>query len=473
MHSQTRPSALRRCMLNALLLFAAFVVPTLVVGVAGIWQANAALLKRATQSFADATLQPPAHDAAKPTVAIIASNQGTEISDFLAPFEVFATTGAFNVYAVAPERKFTPFMWGGLDMMPHYSFAELDQLLGANPDVIVIPNIADPENPVIVQWIRDHAGPNTLVVSICAGAHVLAATGLVDEGKMTTHQSYFSVIAKKYPQIELVRNVRYTDNGNTITSSGITGGIDASLYTVQKLLGKQAALKVAKQLNYPHTQFLDSPLFQVPSLGAEGIVRWLNAGYDWGKQEIGVYLYEGIGEIDLTAVLDTYRSTFTARTSTFAPVREVIRSRNGLYLVPRADFSNAGDFDRIIVPGEPSAPVQALGEWLQSEHGRPLGAALEYLYSTEVTTGDSRPFAFDITVVDLAQRSSELDARIALNALEYPADHLRLGGRSWPLQRLASAVAVALVSVATVWMLQKRVGTRRQAGPVTVKPIAA
>jgi AraC family transcriptional regulator, transcriptional activator FtrA len=352
----TRPSLLRR-FLSVLLLFAAFVVPTLVVGIAGIMNANAALFKPATQGFADPTLQPPAHDAGKPTVAIIASNQGTEISDFLAPYEVFATTGAFNVYAVAPERTFTPFMWGGLDIMPHYSFAELDQLLGANPDVIVIPYIADPENPTIVQWIRDHAGPNTLVVSICGGAYVLAGTGLVDGKQVTTHQTFFTVIEKKFPQVEVVRTVRYTDNGNTITSSGITGGIDASLYAIQKLLGKQAALDVATKLNYPHVQFLDSPFYQVPSPGTAGIVKWLNAGYHWNKQEIGAYLFDGIGEIDLTAVLDTPGSTFTARASTFAPQREVIRSRNGLYLVPRADFSNAADFDRIVVPGDSAAPV--------------------------------------------------------------------------------------------------------------------
>jgi AraC family transcriptional regulator, transcriptional activator FtrA len=465
----TRPSSLRRRFLNALLLFVAFVLPTIVVGFASIWRAYAALHQPAAQSYTDSTLQPPAHDPSKPTVAIIASNQGTEISDFLAPFEVFATTGAFNVYAVAPERIFIPFMWGGLDIMPHYSFAELDQLLGTDPDVIVIPFIKDPENPVIVQWIRDHAGPDTLVVSICAGAHVLAATGLLDGGLVTTHQSYFALLEKKYPQIELVRNVRYTDNGNTITSSGITGGIDASLHAIQKLLGKQAALEVASKLNYPHTQFLDSPLFQVPTPGAAGIVQLLNGAFYWNRQEIGAYLYEGISEIDLTAVLDTYGSTFTARTTTFAPVREAIRSRNGLYLIPRADFSNAGDFDRIMIPGDTSALAQNLLERLQSEQ-LPVP---EYLYSTEVMASATRPFAFDITITDLAQHSSELDGRIALTRLEYPTHHLQLQGRSWPLQRLTSALAVALVSVATVWMLQKRGRTRRQSLPATVKPIAA
>jgi AraC family transcriptional regulator, transcriptional activator FtrA len=467
--SSTRRSLRRRSLLSALRLFAAFVVPVLVVGIAGIFSANAALFKPAAQGFADPTLPPPVHDASKPTVAIIASNQGTEISDFLAPYEVFATSGAFNVYAVAPERKFTPFMWGGLDILPHYSFAELEQLLGTDLDVIVIPYIADPENPTIVQWIRDHAGPDTLLVSICGGAQVLAATGLLDGKQATTHQTFFATLEKKYPQVQLVRNVRYTDNGNTITSSGITGGIDASLYALQKRLGKQAALDVAHKLSYPHTRFLDAPRFQVPSPGAGGIVKWLNAGFHWQKQEIGAFLFAGIGEIDLTAVLDTYGSTFTARASTFAPVREVIRSRNGLYLVPRADFTNAGDFDRIVVPGDPSAPVQSLVEWLQSEQR----LAAEYLYPAEITASELRPFAFDMTLIDLAQHSSELDARISLYTLEYPADHLQLAGRSWPLQRLTSAFAVALAGVIAAWILQQRGRTRRQRAVATVNPVTA
>jgi transcriptional regulator GlxA family with amidase domain len=464
----TRPSSLRS-VLSVLGLVAALVLPTMMVGAAGIFLAQSLLYKPAAQGFSDPAIQPPAHDPAKPTVAIIASNQGTEISDFLAPYAVFATAEAFNVYAVAPERTFTPFMWGGLDIMPHYSFAELDQLVGKAPDVIVIPFFKDPENPAIVQWIRNHAGAGTLVVSICGGARTLAATGLVDEAKMTTHQSYFSVIEKTYPQIELVRNMRYIDNGNTITSSGITGGIDASLYALQKLLGKQAAREVAAKLNYPHTRFLDNPLYNVPTLGSAGFLQVLNAAFHWNKDEIGVYLFEGIGELDLTAALDTYGSTFTARASTFAPVREVIRSRHGLYLVPRADFTSAEDFDRIIIPGDLSVPVQELEQWLQSEQG----PAVEYLYSAEVAAGEARPFAFDITLTDLAKRSSEVDARISLTALEYPVDHLQLGGRSWPLQRLSSALVVVLASVAAVWMRQQRRHNRRQHTEAQVQPVAA
>jgi hypothetical protein len=82
------------------------------------------------------------------------------------------------------------------------------------------------------------------------------------------------------------------------------------------------------------------------------------------------------------------------------------------------------------------------------------------------------PFAFDATISDLDRRSSQADARSSAMTLEYPIDHLQLGGRSWPLQRLTSALAVALASVAMVWMLQQR-GRSRQAVAATVKPIPA
>jgi hypothetical protein len=140
-------------------------------------------------------------------------------------------------------------------------------------------------------------------------------------------------------------------------------------------------------------------------------------------------------------------------------VREAIRSRNGLYLVPRLNFANAHDFDRILVPGDMSAPVQSLVEWLQSEQ-RP---APEYLYPAEFTDSDARPFAFDMTLADLARRSSELDARISITTLEYPADHLQLQSHNWPLQPLVSALAVGLVSVAALLMVQRVWPARRRA----------
>jgi putative intracellular protease/amidase len=423
----------------------AFAVPPLVAAVLMTVNANRALLAPAQPPVLPTALQPPAHDPSKPTVAILVSNNGTEITDLLAPYEVFAATGAFSVYTVAPQRAYIPFMWGGVDLMPHYSFAELDRLLGGNPAVIVIPYIKDPENPEIVQWIRDHAGPDTQVVSICGGALVLAATGLVDHAQVTSHQNVIPILRKQYPQIQVVSGVRYTDNGNTITSAGITAGIDASLYTVQKLLGKEAALATAHKLNYPHVRFLDDPRHLPHSMVQAGLTMYANAGFVWQKSEFGVYLYDGVGEIDLTAVLDTYGRTYLARTVTFAEQQGVIRSRYGLWLLPRRDSAGLKGIDRILVPGRQGDVQDAgtLAAWTTEQASLPV----EYLYRT----GDAPTFAFDATLTDLAHWSSRTDARSSFTTLEYPAEELPLAGRSWPLFRLWPALLLGLSGVSLLF----------------------
>jgi AraC family transcriptional activator FtrA len=105
---------------------------------------------------------PPAHNAGKRNAVVIAANSGTEGSDFLAPYAVLGTSGAFNLYAVAPERRITHLFPGGtlvrgVDVVPHYSFAEYDTVIGSDPDLIVIPFMPyeqAPEYQTIMKWIR-------------------------------------------------------------------------------------------------------------------------------------------------------------------------------------------------------------------------------------------------------------------------------------------------------------------------------
>lgn len=437
---------------SAIYLFA-FVAPVVGLSYYVFMSANLAMIAAPEQPFTGATPQPPSHDPAKPTVAIIASNNGTEITDLLAPYEVFAASGAFNVYTVAPQREFTPFLWGGVDIMPHYSFAELDQLLGKHPDVVVIPFIKDYENQEIIGWIRTHAGPETVTVSICGGALVLAGAGLVDEGKVTTHQGVFPLFAKQFPHIEIVKGVRYTDNGNTITSAGITAGIDASLYTVSKVVGKEVAVATAQKMNYPHVHFLDDPSYRPPAAKSLAVTD-LNAGFVWFKKEFGVYLYEGVGETDLTAVLDTYGRTYTARTVTFAEKRAIIRSRHGLYLIPRWEMAQVRDISRVMMPGNKSAisNAAAVEQWAQQTQQLPV----EYLYQPDDTTS----FAFDLTLTDLARWSNSADARSSATTLEYPSERLVLGSRRWSFFRLIPTLLVGVAVTLLVYAVDRRRGAR-------------
>src|ERR687893_2316266 len=119
---------------------------------------------------------PPRHDPDKPTAVVLLSNRGTEVTDVLAPYEVLSESGAFNVYAAAPERKAVT-LSGRLGVLPQLSLAELGQRLGGeDPDVIVVPEMADigsPGDPPVGEWLREHAEGSGTVLSVCNGAQVL------------------------------------------------------------------------------------------------------------------------------------------------------------------------------------------------------------------------------------------------------------------------------------------------------------
>ncbi|WP_051541255.1 DJ-1/PfpI family protein [Caldalkalibacillus mannanilyticus] len=135
----------------------------------------------------------------------------TEVIDFLAPYELFASTQKFNVFAVAPEKRAAT-LTGGLDLMPHFTFAELDTLLASSSEVIVIPAIFNMEHEnyqAISDYIQKHSSDQTILLSICAGAGNLAETGLLYDKKATSHWGDVILFEKKYPEVHWVRDQRY------------------------------------------------------------------------------------------------------------------------------------------------------------------------------------------------------------------------------------------------------------------------
>lgn len=187
-------------------------------------------------------LQVPEYDASKPTVAVLLANEVTEVFDFLVPYEMFAMTEAYNVYGVAPEREIKS-LTGGLDVIPHYSFDEMDMLLGKSPDIIVIPfmpMLDENQYAPVREWIQKHSSVNTTLLSICNGAENLADTGLLDGKSAATHWGDVNRLIKKYPEVQWVKDQRYVQQGSIISSAGLTSGIDATLRVISDQLGDAA-----------------------------------------------------------------------------------------------------------------------------------------------------------------------------------------------------------------------------------------
>ena len=119
----------------------------------------------------------------------------------------------------------------------------------ASADMVVVAGIEDPNAPVsetVLNALRQAAGRGARIASICSGAFVLAAAGLLDGQRATTHWLAAAELARRYPLVEVDPNVLFVDNGTILTSAGAAAGLDLCLHLVRRDLGAQAAADAAR-----------------------------------------------------------------------------------------------------------------------------------------------------------------------------------------------------------------------------------
>jgi transcriptional regulator GlxA family with amidase domain len=180
-----------------------------------------------------------------------------EVLDFCGPFEVFSTaraagatadTALFRVFTVA-ERSETVRCRGNLLVQPHFTIADHPPI-----DLLVVPGgwgtRREAHNGPLLDWIAAQDRGSTLTLSVCTGAFLLAARGLLDGKPATTHWASLDRLAEGYPAIEVRRDVRYVDAGHIVTSAGVSAGIDMALYVVERLHGAAAAAATARAMEY-------------------------------------------------------------------------------------------------------------------------------------------------------------------------------------------------------------------------------
>jgi transcriptional regulator GlxA family with amidase domain len=192
----------------------------------------------------------PVIDPAKPTAAVLLSQAGTEITDFLAPWAILSASGAFNVVAVAAESGVVPSN-GRLGIVPQQALVEFDAAHPGGADLVVVPNILDPENPTIGAWLATQRRHGAVLASICEGARTLAHGGLLDGHAATTHFAALDGLAQAHPGVRWQRDVRFVDDGAVVSSAGVTAGIDAALHLVERFAGADAARRTAAALEPP------------------------------------------------------------------------------------------------------------------------------------------------------------------------------------------------------------------------------
>lgn len=177
-----------------------------------------------------------------------------EVLDFAGPFEVFAVTDdlaehtLFNTYTVA-ELPGAVRARNGLRVVPSHTFESAPK-----PDIIVIPGGWGTRpllnRPVVIEWVRQQSRDAQYTVSVCTGALLLAKAGLLDGLQVTTHHLRLDLLRELAPAATVHADRRFLDNGNILTSAGISAGIDVSLHLVARVYGAETAEKTAAHMEY-------------------------------------------------------------------------------------------------------------------------------------------------------------------------------------------------------------------------------
>jgi AraC family transcriptional activator FtrA len=171
---------------------------------------------------------------------------------------------------------------GGLRILPSMGLEGLSRA-----GTIVIPGWRTDEEPpqeLVASLIRAHRRGARLV-SICSGVFVLAATGLLDGRRATTHWRYTEKLARKYPRILIEPDVLYVDENEILTSAGSAAGIDLCLHIVRRDFGSRVANEVARRLVIsPHreggqAQFIERPVGDEDN-------PWLSTLLEWAQRHL-------------------------------------------------------------------------------------------------------------------------------------------------------------------------------------------
>ncbi|MFI9007764.1 GlxA family transcriptional regulator [Actinosynnema sp. NPDC053489] len=232
------------------------------------------------------------------TVAVLALD-GVVPFDLSTPIEVFTRT-------LLPDRTpaYRVLVCGATPTVDAGSFTlqapwGLDALVDA--DTVIVPGCADATAPVpdaVLDALREAAARGARLASICSGAFVLAATGLLDGLRATTHWAGAAALAARHPRVEVDPDVLYVDNGRLLTSAGAAAGLDLCLHLIRRDHGSAVAADAARLSVMPlereggQAQFIAHELPPTPRGSAlEPLLRWLedNSARDLGLAEIAAH----------------------------------------------------------------------------------------------------------------------------------------------------------------------------------------
>jgi AraC family transcriptional regulator, transcriptional activator FtrA len=229
----------------------------------------------------------------------VLTNVAVAVLPRVAPFELGTICEVFGMdrtemgvpafdFAICAERPGEPLPTkAGFSITAPHGFDRL-----AEADLVAVPASGGRDYPeALLQALRDAVDRGAWVLSVCSGAEVLAASGILDGRRCTTHWMHAADLAARHPAVTVELDVLYVEDGTILTSAGTAAGIDACLHLVRRELGSEVAATIARRMVVPpqreggQRQYVESP---VPHVGADTLQPVLEWALEHLDQDLSV-----------------------------------------------------------------------------------------------------------------------------------------------------------------------------------------
>jgi transcriptional regulator GlxA family with amidase domain len=186
--------------------------------------------------------------------------ENVEVLDFCGPYEVFVTTRLDESRRRETESPYKVSLLsattepvtcsGGMRVLPTHALDD------APPqDILVVPGgwgvRALLDDAPLMGWLRERAGQVKTLASVCTGSLLLASAGLLDGREATTHWRSLSLMKERFPKVRVHEDMHVVEDGNIISSAGISAGMDLALRIVARNHGDEVAANAARNMEYP------------------------------------------------------------------------------------------------------------------------------------------------------------------------------------------------------------------------------
>ena len=316
----------------------------------------------------------------RPVIAILGANgpTKTETTDYIIPYGILRRAEVAEVVAVST-------MPGPIELFPALraqadaTIAEFDTKYPAGATYVIVPAMSRDNDPVVLRWLQNQKGKGATIIGICAGAKVVAAAGLLDGKRATTHWYYRKDLLKAHPTISFVRDRRFVVDGKVATTTGISASMPMMLTLIEAIGGKEKAEAIAHGLaadKWGASHASDAFVFSRPFVLT---ILWNSLTF-WTHESFDIRLTPGFDEVSLALVTDAWSRTYRSRVRSTSKERGPIISRSGLKIYPDKTFQ-ANDLHEIGTQALPA--LKALEDSLADIKER-YGATTAYVVAAQL-----------------------------------------------------------------------------------------